>query len=370
MKFDVIIAAGGKSQRYGKRNKLFEPYGSSIVLLEAIKPFLQTEGVDKIIVGIESSYADEFLDCLDNFGLGEDRRIKLAIGGNSRTQTVKNALEVADADVILVHDGARPGVSVRLINSVLKSLDGADAALPLVRLTDSLVNVRDGIEPCDRDEFRRVQTPFAAKAEVLKTAYKNAKSDFYDDISVIKTLENVKIAYVDGDESNYKITYPGDVVASLVGCGYDIHRLTKGDHLRIAGVDIPCPFKAVAHSDGDVAIHALMDAILTALGEKDIGFYFPVDDPKYDGIDSMKLLNAVLGMARERGYGVFNASISIIAERPKIAPYVDAMKKRLALALDVPEYRVGIAATTNEGVGVLGREEAAAAFASCLLTRV
>ena len=373
MNVNVIITAGGTSQRYGTKNKLFEKCGSSCVIVEAIKPFLDTPSVNKIIVGIETSYADELARELDLANLAEDKRIIFCAGGKTRTKTVKNALSSIDenADIILVHDGARPYVKQETINTVIENTNKYGVALPLLPMTDALVDLRDNAKPTDRANYARVQTPFGAKRDLFVNAYQNVDSDYYDDLSVIKTCFNGEIGIVDGDSDNIKITYSGDIktsnLAFLTGCGYDIHRLKEGDGIKLLGVRVPCEYSFVAHSDGDVPIHAIMDAILSALGKKDIGHYFPVDDPKYDGADSTELLLRVLSIARESGYYVHNLSVSIIAERPMLSPYIDKMKSAMSHLLGIPEERVGISATTNEKVGDIGDGRAIASYATVLL---
>lgn len=375
MNVNVIITAGGTSQRYGAKNKLFEKCGSSCVIIEAIKPFLDIQSVNKIIIGVETSYADELARELDLANLAEDKRIIFCAGGKSRTKTVKNALSSLDenADIILVHDGARPYVKSETINAVIESTVRYGAALPLLQMTDALVDLRDNAKPVDRSDYARVQTPFGAKRDIFVNAYQNVNSDYYDDLSVIKACFNGEIGIVDGDADNIKITYSGDIKTSdcayLTGCGYDIHRLKDGDGIKLLGVRIPCEYSFIAHSDGDVPIHAIMDAILSALGKKDIGHYFPVDDPKYDGADSTELLLRVFSIARASGYTVHNLSVSIIAERPMLSPYIDKMKSAMSHLLGISEERVGISATTNEKVGDIGDGRAIASYASVLLKK-
>ena len=375
-KLNVIITAGGTSQRYGANNKLFEKCGTSCVLVEAIKPFLNIENVTNIIVGIETSFADELARELNLAGLADDKRIRFSTGGKTRTQTVKNALAAIseNADLILVHDGARPYVKPETIEAVIESAKKYGVALPLLSLTDSIVNIADGnAEPVDRENFRQVQTPIAVKREIFEKAYSDVQSAFYDDLSVIKTCFSGKIGIVDGDRNNIKITYAGDVKTTelkyLTGCGYDIHRLTEGDGIKLLGVSVPCEYSFIAHSDGDVPIHALMDAILSALGQKDIGHLFPVDDPRYDNADSIELLLRVLSIAREQGYSVHNMSVSIIAERPMLSPYIDKMQTVMANLLGISRERIGVSATTNEKVGDIGDGKAIAAYATVLLKK-
>lgn len=375
-KINVIITAGGQSQRYGAKNKLFEACGTSCVLIEAIKPFLNVDGVKRIIIGIETSYADELMRELELAGLAEDKRIRLSVGGDTRTQTVKNALSAldGDADVILVHDGARPYVKADTINAVIKSVQQYGVAVPLVALTDAIVEVRANAKPADRAEFACVQTPFGARREIFVKAYSQVQTAFYDDLSAVKTCFSGKIGIVEGDRSNVKITYEGDVKTPIcdfvTGCGYDIHRLTDGDGIKLLGVKVPCPYSFIAHSDGDVPIHAIMDAILSAIGQKDIGHFFPVDDPKYDGADSAELLLQTAAIARKQGYRVHNVSVAIIAERPKLSPYIEDMQITMSRLLGVERERIGVSATTNESVGDIGDGNAIAAYASVLLKKI
>lgn len=375
MKINVIITAGGKSQRYGVKNKLFEKCGESCVIIEAIRPFLAFNEVSKVIVGVETSFADEFMGLLDLYGLKEDSRITLSVGGESRTATVKNALNAIenDADIILVHDGARPYVTTKLIKTVIDGVVESKVCVPVVKLTSAVCDLSG--EPRDRDEIRLVQTPFGADKNLFMEAYQNAKQAVYDDLSVVKPCFHGNIKLVDGEEQNIKITYQSDLKQGedcpfVTGSGYDIHRTKKGNGIVICGVKIPCDFSLIAHSDGDVPVHAVMDAILSATGEKDIGHFFPVDDHKYDGADSLELLAKVLKITGDKGYRVHNVSVTLIAEKPMFAPFIDAMRKKLANMLGIDIGRVGIAATTNEKVGDIGKGNAVAAYASILLKRV
>lgn len=368
MKVNVIITAGGTSQRYGVENKLFAPCKDSVVLVEAIKPFLQFDCISKIIVAIHPSFSDELLNALENTRI-EDLRIKLTHGGDSRTQTVKNALRAIDddCDYIIVHDGARPYVTSALIEKVIDGAKECGASLPLLPLTDALAKIDDGVKSADRTQYRRVQTPICVDKVRFVRAYAQCNDDFFDDLSVVQKYAYGDVKVVAGDEKNIKITTKADLKTDLVGIGYDIHRMQKGNGIRLMGTTIPCEFSFIAHSDGDVAIHALMDAILSAIGEKDIGHLFPVDDERYDGANSVDLLRTVLDKAREKGYEVKNCSVSIIAERPMLSPYIDKMRNNMSAIFDIPCNRIGITATTNEQVGDLGDCKSVACFATALL---
>ncbi len=396
MKYNVIITAAGLSQRFGVNNKLFEQCGSSVVIIEAIKPFLEFKEVSKVIVAIHPSFSDEFLNLLELYKLHEDKRIKLTIGGDTRTETVKKALSALEdnCDYVLIHDAARPFVSKELIEKVMQAAKKSGVALPLLKLTDSIVSVKGGVvSPRERSEIKRVQTPICAERSRLLAAYSKCKKSFHDDITVLQRYAKGDVAVVEGDNRNVKITYQEDLshnpfvfshefvinptknwkiedaIVSRTGVGYDIHRMQAGDGIKLLGVNIDCPFSFIAHSDGDVPVHALMDAILSAIGEPDIGHLFPVNDPKFDGADSFELLKEVLARAYNKDFIVRNVSVCIIAEQPMISPHLTAMKQTLSTALSLPADHIGISATTNEQVGPLGNSQAIAAFASVLLSK-
>ncbi len=372
MKINTIITAGGTSQRYGTENKLFAPVGTSNVLIESIKPFLSFDNICKVIVSIEPSYADEFLIDLSNFGVENSDKIKICMGGKSRTESVKNALVALDddADIVLIHDGARPFVDTDTIQSVIDGADECGASLPVLALTDALVSLADNCaRPVDRALYGRVQTPAGFHKDRLAKAYKKAKTDFYDDISVVQTYAFGQVKIIAGKNSNRKITTKDDLTQSAVGCGYDIHRLQEGTGITLCGKHFDTNTSFVAHSDGDVPVHALMDAILTAMGKKDIGHYFPVDDPKYDNINSFELLATVLDIAKTDGYSLINTSITIIAKEPMLSPHIREMQNNLSHILNIPASCIGISATTNEEVGEIGDGRAIASFATVLLNK-
>ena len=367
---NVIIPAGGTSQRYGDKNKLFEKCGKGCVLTEALTPFLSFEEVSKVIVAIHTSYFDEIMNWLSILHLDEDDRITLAVGGDTRTETVKNALRslTDDCTHVVVHDGARPFVSKELIANVINALDTHKGAVALLPLVDNIASVNGGVKSLDRNDFRLVQTPAGFEKDVFVKAYTSATTSALDDLTTIQSIFDGPIAHVEGEKRNRKITHKGDLSQNKIGCGYDIHRTEKGDGITLFGVKIPTEFSLVAHSDGDVPVHAIMDAILSALGEKDIGHYFPVDDPKYDNADSMQLLDTVMDVCHNKGYKVDNVSVTVIAEQPKLAPFINEMRARTCVRLGVSEECVGISATTNEQVGEIGKGNAIGAYATVLLS--
>lgn len=368
-KINLIVTAGGKSVRFQSGNKLFQPSGSSFVLLEAVKPFLKFDEISRIIIAIGEENRAQFEKRADFYGISDDR-IRFANGGETRTDSVKEAIKLLENDCayVLVHDGARPFVSKNLIEKIIKSAKEHGAALPLLKSTDALVKIENGYaQSVNRDNYLRVQTPAGFEKNRLVFAYAQCDKPYFDDISVVQAYQKGSVGIVEGEKSNIKITTKDDLKIYLSGCGYDIHRLKEGEGIRLCGTLIPCPFSFVAHSDGDVPVHAIMDAILSAAGEHDIGHLFPVDDSRYDGADSMKLLEEVTEIVNLKGYKIENVTVTIIAESPKLSPYIDEMRKTLCSVFEIPFERVGISATTNEQVGEIGEGKAVAAYASVML---
>lgn len=370
MKINAIIPAGGSSTRYGQKNKLFEPCKDTCVILESIKPFLENDNISKVIVAISDEFKEKFLTLLEYYKIANIDKISIANGGESRTKSVKNAIAfLDDCDYVLIHDSARPFITKELVKKVIDTAIQKGCSLPLLPLTDALVNITSEIKCIDRNNFRCVQTPLCAKKELVVNAYNHSSKDYLDDLSLILDYKNVKVEPVPGDPNNIKVTYPNDLNSIVTGIGYDIHRMETGDGIKLLGVFIPCEFSFIAHSDGDVPVHALMDAILSSIGEKDIGHLFPVDDPKYDNANSLDLLKIVLEIAHNKGYEISNASISIIAEKPMLKDHIDIMKETMSKVLSINKESIGITATTNEKVGPLGNSKSIASFATVLMKK-
>ena len=371
---NVIIAAAGKSERY-ESNKLLEDYGKTVVLTESIKPFLERDDVEKIIVVLNQEDMIDMENIMLKYDLPLGSRIFTVAGGETRSDSVFNALDLItdNCECVLIHDGARPNVSAELIASVIEKASFDTCVIPIIDIADSLYTKDLKIQ--QRADFVCAQTPQAFPTQTLFDAYDTwyeNKKPFSDDFSLVQYYKkDAKFDFVKGDPNNIKITYRSDVKKTLVGVGYDLHNLEvsnkKDNSIYLCGVAIPFNKKAVAHSDGDVPVHALMDAILSAIGEKDIGHLFPTNNPKYDGISSVKLLDEVMSIVRSKGYKLINVSIAMILEAPKVSPYLDEMKNVLSAHLGLDKTFIGITSTTNEGSGLVGSGDAIAALANVSL---
>ena len=368
---NVIIAAAGKSERFDG-NKLLQDYGKSVVLIESIKPFLEIDDVEKIIVVLNEEDVIDMENIMLKYDLPLNSRIFTCVGGETRSESVFNALDLIsdNCECVLVHDGARPNVSGNLIASIIEKAGYDTCVIPVVEIPDSLYTKDLKIQ--QRADFVCAQTPQAFPTQTLFDAYDTwyeNKKPFSDDFSLVQYYKkDAKFDFVKGDPNNIKITYRSDIKKNLVGVGYDLHTLElcskKDNTISLCGVNIPFNKKLVAHSDGDVPVHALMDAILSAIGEQDIGHLFPTTDPKYDGISSIKLLDKVMCIVNKKGYKLTNVSIAMILEAPKVSPYIDEMKNVLSAHLGLDKTFIGITSTTNEGNGLVGSGDAIAALAN------
>lgn len=368
---NVIIAAAGKSERFDS-NKLLQDYGKSVVLIESIRPFLERDDVEKIIVVLNKEDIIDIENIMIKYDLPINSRIFTCVGGETRSESVFNALDfISDnCECVLIHDGARPNISGNLITSIIEKAGFDTCVIPVVDIPDSLYTKDLKIQ--QRADFVCAQTPQAFPTQTLFDAYDTwyeNKKPFSDDFSLVQYYKkDAKFDFVKGDPNNIKITYRSDIKKNLVGVGYDLHNLElcskKDNTISLCGVRIPFNKKLVAHSDGDVPIHALMDAILSAIGEQDIGHLFPTNDSRYDGISSLKLLDEVMGIVNKRGYKLTNVSIAMILEAPKVSPYLDEMKNVLSAHLGLDTTFIGITSTTNEGNGLVGSGDAIAALAN------
>lgn len=367
----AIIGAAGSGKRMAAPlpKQFIKLSGGKTILETTVEQFEKVLQIDKIIIVT----AEEYVNLCCQFFLGKEK-IRVVIGGRERQDSIWNGLKSIGSDeknsVILIHDGARPYVTTRIIEDVIEAASHDGAAIAAVPTKDTIRHKEEGT--LNRKMLFNVQTPQGFNSEILFRAFQKAfKDGFYgtDDASLVERLgENVTI--VRGEESNIKITTREDLKEEMrIGSGYDVHRLVEERELILGGVKIPFEKGLLGHSDADVLIHALMDAILGAAALGDIGKHFPDTDEKYMGISSIELLKNVDLLIKTMGYSLGNADITVICQRPKLAEYIPIMRKNISEALGVSEDIISIKATTTEKLGFTGRCEGIAAEAVCLLKR-
>lgn len=359
MKKTVILACAGKGSRVGKeKNKLLVKVDGQTCFEKTLSVFLNSGLIDQVIVTASP------VDIQEITALAKGKAIVVE-GGSTRTESVKNALDLVDDGIVLIHDGARPFVSARIIKECIESVEKYGSAITAIPSRDTILLAKDGkVERyLGKDGLFSVQTPQAFFVNDIKKAYQLAEGKtFNDDGEVYKHyIDNARI--VQGSSENVKITYPEDMQLLenakdvRFGVGFDCHKLVEDRKLILGGVTIPHDKGLLGHSDADVLTHAIMDAILSSLAMRDIGYHFPDKDPQYKGANSVELLIKVLSLIKEKGYRVKNISATIMAEKPKLLSYIPQITKTLADVLKVDESSVGIGATTLEGLGFVGREE-------------
>ena len=370
----AIIVAAGKGQRAGGDvPKQYRKLGGMTVLERTFRA-ISHGAFDYTVIVVAPG--DERWKTLDLPGA------IFTTGGASRTESVRNgldALAVHAPDRVFIHDAARPFVVTDIIARLHAALDSAAGAVPVLPVVDAVKTV-EGDQVCadvPRDTLRRVQTPQAFRFTDIREAFQAVQGDFPDDVAVAVEA-GLAVTAVEGDAGNVKLTYPEDFAAAeadmthtrlAVGTGYDVHQTCEGDHVWLCGVKVPAPFGLLGHSDADVGLHALVDAILGALAEGDIGDHFPPTDPKWKGAESWRFLDFCRERVAVRGGSISHVDVTLICEAPKVKPHRDAMRARVAEILSIPVAHVGLKATTTEKLGFTGRGEglAAQAVASLVL---
>ena len=356
----IITAAGSGTRAKLNKNKVLYETNGQTVLEKSVRAFLFLgDEIKEIIVTANETDKPTFESILSPV----DGRIKVVLGGDTRTQSVKNALDEVTAEYVLIHDAARPFVSQELIKNVVNRTIEALSAIPVLPFTDTMGFGNGAIERTERVNCYSVQTPQGFKTDLIKKAYSMIKPDeAFTDESGVYARYIAPAEVVDGDKNNIKLTYPEDFAQknTRIGTGFDLHRLVEGRKLILGGVEIPHTKGLLGHSDADVLTHAVMDALLSSVCERDIGYHFPDTDPKYKGADSMKLLEEVMKIVQKHGYKPVNVSAVIMAEKPKLMKHVPAITANLAAALGIPTTDLGITCTTLEGLGIIGEEQAIA----------
>lgn len=376
----IIVAAGRGLRAGGDLPKQWQMLAGKPVLAHSIAAFAGL--VDEIVLVIHPDDRGRAM-ALDTAGLIGQARLFLVEGGTTRGQSVHNALEALVGSTttrVLIHDGARPLVSADMIRRLLSSLDHNTAAAPALPVSDALWRGENGFVSGtqDRNALYRAQTPQAFHFDAILAAHRAHQGPAADDVAVARA-HAIAVAIIDGDEDNLKLTYTADFARAehilgsrpqmdiRLGNGFDVHAFCSGDHVWLCGVQIPHTRGLLGHSDADVGMHALTDAIYGALAAGDIGRHFPPSDPEWKGAASHVFLSHAITLAHARGFTLGNADITLICEHPKIGPHAAAMQAELARIMGVDASRISVKATTSEQLGFTGREEGIAALATAAL---
>ncbi|MCR5035503.1 MAG: 2-C-methyl-D-erythritol 2,4-cyclodiphosphate synthase [Clostridia bacterium] len=378
-KVAVIIAAAGQGKRLGAPvPKQYLKIGGEYVIAKTIRAFEDIDEVDYIFVVTNHEYQKMCADIVEERGFHKVEGI--VAGGSRRQDSVFNALQEINArkpgvSMVLIHDGARPFIGKDVILNVLEETELNGAAVACVAMKNSVRRMEPGSSSSisvDRADYYSVQTPQGFRKSMLIEAYDKAFDEGFsgtDDASIVEWAGN-EISIVDGDYGNIKITTREDLpMENRVGTGFDVHRFAEGRKLILGGVDIPYDRGLLGHSDADVLVHAVMDALLGAAALGDIGKHFPDSDETYKDADSTVLLAKVKKMLEENFYNIGNIDVTLIAQKPKISPYIDEMRDNISGVLGIDRSRVNIKGTTTEQLGFTGREEGIACEAVCSIYR-
>jgi 2-C-methyl-D-erythritol 4-phosphate cytidylyltransferase/2-C-methyl-D-erythritol 2,4-cyclodiphosphate synthase len=385
----AIIAAGGRGLRLGAdRPKQFLDIGGGSILDLSVQAIAASDLIDEIVVALPDDHVAA------TAAAWKDRAAKPMIfvtGGARRQDSVANAFArtSADADIVVIHDAARPFVTNEIIARTVSAADACGAAIAAIPVRDTVKQVGDAIvggsrpiqSTIARDSIVLAQTPQAFRRDVLARALEaGQRIDATDEAMLVERL-GLPVHVVAGDPRNIKVTTRDDLVEAQkrlegrgfspgllrIGTGYDLHRLAAGRPLILAGVTIPFELGLDGHSDADIVCHAVTDAILGAAAAGDIGRMFPDTDPAWKGADSIALLKGATARIAALGYRVSNVDVTVIAQRPKLLPHLEAMRANLAAALQVDQSAVSVKGKTNEGVDSMGRGESMACHAVAML---
>lgn len=372
----IIVAAGRGERAGGDIPKQWQQLGPHRVIDWTINAFRECPRVSEIVVVVHENDRDYL----------EDADLTVVSGGKTRAASVKaglEALETAAPWVVLIHDAARACVTQEVISNVIEALDTSVAAAPGLPVTDAVWQAEGQhvIGEVDRTHLVRAQTPQGFHFETILAAHRTEHAEGAADDVEIARKSGHSIAITPGHADNIKITRPDDFARAerilrsrmehdiRVGNGFDVHRFTEGDHVILCGIAMPHSRALKGHSDADVGLHTVTDAIYGALAEGDIGRHFPPSDPQWKGADSRVFLEHAVALAGRRGYRISNVDLTFMCERPKIGPHAPEMMQNLSSILDIALDRVSVKATTTEQLGFTGREEGIAAMATVTLVR-
>ena len=387
----LIVAAGRGHRVGGPLPKQYRQLAGRAVLAHSVQRFAAHARVDRVRVVINPADRPLYDEAVRESASAADATLLAPVaGGATRQESVRNGLEsLADAppELVLIHDGARPLVSGVVIDGALDTLEGHEGALPALAVSDSLKRAAPGSTlvtgAVAREGLWRAQTPQGFRYPAILDAHRAAAGDNLTDDAAVAEQAGLAVALTLGDEDNLKITTEQDfaraerilaaqdgravaaaqVFETCVGMGFDVHRFGPGDHLMLGGVAVPHAQGVVSHSDGDVVLHAIVDAVLGALAAGDIGTHFPPSDEAWRDAESARFAAHALALLTERGGRLSHVDVTVICQRPKIGPHRQAILARLADVLGLDPGRISLKATTTERLGFTGRGEGIAAQA-------
>ncbi len=371
----IIVAAGRGVRAGGDVPKQWQLLAGVPVVAHAVRAFANEAQIGPIVVVVHPEDMGRVQAMVQG-------RVSAVCGGATRAASVRAALEALEGQgvsQVMIHDAARPLVSRDLIGRLIAAMAGSDAVAPALPVSDALWRSSGDLVAASvpRDGLWRAQTPQCFRHDAILAAHRAYGADAADDVEVARAA-GIAVTILPGEERNLKLTWPGDFARAetilrsdgmdiRTGSGYDVHRFCPGDHVWLCGVSVPFDKGLEGHSDADVGMHALTDAIYGALAMGDIGQHFPPSDPRWKGAASQIFLTHAAQMAQGMGYRISNADVTLICERPKIGPHAGSMQAALATILGLAPERVGVKATTSERLGFTGREEGIAAMATVTL---
>ena len=365
----LIVAAGKGERAGGDVPKQFRLLGGKPVLRWAAESLIRHPGVQSTRVVVADGQQANAAKALDGLDVGE-----FVTGGADRADSVRAGLAAIGGDAVLVHDAARPFCPPAVIDRLLAALEFFEGAAPVLPVGDTLARADDMLgEPVDRAGLARVQTPQAFQLDALRSAYAQWGGPSPTDEATVVRAAGMKVAAVDGDPALEKLTLPSDFeraeqwlaarMTPRTGMGFDVHAFAGDGPIMLGGIEVPYARGLAGHSDADVALHAITDALLGAAGLGDIGEHFPPSEPRWKGADSSLFLAHAVALLRERGSIIDHIDCTIIAEEPKVGPHRHSMRVRIAEIAGLSVDQVSVKATTTEGLGFTGRREGIAAQA-------
>jgi len=386
----AVITVGGSGTRMQSNNgitKQFIEISGIPVVVRTLTEFQKSPYVDEIVIVSKDDEIGYYTDIIDKYHFTKVRRVTK--GGKTRQESVLNGFKAIspEAEYVAIHDGVRCLITQENIRSVIKTAYATGSAAAATKIYDTLKMTDSSMtvtETPDRERAWAAQTPQVFKTDIYRACAFSAEKEglcVTDDCMLVENY-GFKIKLVDCGRNNIKITTPDDLILAeailrarnesggkqmRIGHGYDVHRLVKGRKFILGGVEIAHKTGLYGHSDADVLLHAVMDAVLGALALGDIGLHFPDKDPKYKGISSVLLAKETAKLLEEKGYRISNIDSTVIAQQPKLRPYIEQMRQNIADIYSIDISRVNVKATTEEGLGFTGNEEGVSAHAVCVI---